>query len=98
MEEIKKEISNAVNEALKEFAYLHKDVLTLSEVAMYTGLTKSHLYKLTMNKQIPYYKPTGGTLFFDRQEVVDWLHTNRISTDAELCQKAQQICQRGGAR
>lgn len=34
-----------------------KNVLCLDDVAILTGLSKSHLYKLTCNHQIPHYKP-----------------------------------------
>ena len=75
-----------------------KEVLTLLEVAEYTGLSRSYLYKLTMSRQIPHYKPMGKMIFFNKDEVVNWLQSNRVATDGELEQKAQAMCQRGGAK
>lgn len=65
-----------------------KDVLTLDEVAAYTGLSKSYLYKLTANKRIPHYKPLGKLCFFNRAEVEAWLQARAITTADELEAKA----------
>lgn len=75
-----------------------KEVLTLLEVAEYTGLSRSYLYKLTMCRQIPHYKPMGKMIYFNRDEVVNWLQSNRVATDGELEQRAQAMCKRGGAK
>ena len=42
-----------------------KNVLCLDDVSLLTGLSKSHLYKLTCNHQIPHYKPNGKQMYFD---------------------------------
>ena len=55
-----------------------KKVLTLDEVAQYTGLSKSCLYKMTSQKVIPHYKPNGKLVFFDREEVERWLLGEKI--------------------
>lgn len=66
-----------------------KEVLTSDEAARYMGVSKSYLYKLTMAKQIPHYKPTGKICYFNRQELEQWLQSNRIATDEELSLKVQ---------
>ena len=43
-----------------------KNVLTLEDAALLTGLSKSHLYRLTCTHQIPFYKPNGKQIYFDR--------------------------------
>ena len=48
--------------------------------------------KLTMRKEIPYYKTKGPRRYFNRKEVEAWLQTNRASTDCEIADKAQQYC------
>lgn len=60
-----------------------KNVLTFEDVALLTGMSKSHLYKLTSTRQIPFYKPNGKNVFFDRSEVEDWLRQNRATTEQE---------------
>lgn len=61
-----------------------KNVLTFEETSVYMGVSKSHLYKLTMSQEIPHYKPRGKMLYFDRAEVDDWLLQNRVSTTDEI--------------
>lgn len=65
-----------------------KEVLTLNEVSNYTGLSKSHIYKLTSTGGIPFYKPFGKICYFNRAEILQWLQQNRVSTTKELESKA----------
>lgn len=75
-----------------------KEVLTSNEAASYMGVSKSYLYKLTMERQIPHYKPMGKMMYFNRLELEQWLQSNRVSTDAELTQQAQAYCMKKGGR
>lgn len=75
-----------------------KEVLTLKEVADYTGLSRSYLYKLTMRQEIPHYKPNGKQIYFNRLEVEKWLQSNRVATQEELAQQAQTYCMKGGRK
>lgn len=61
-----------------------KTVLNLIEVAEFTGLSKSHLYKLTSLGKIPHYKPNGKYIFFKRVEIEKWLLRNRVKTEDEI--------------
>ncbi len=62
-----------------------KEVLTLTEVSSYTGLSKSHIYKLCSIGGIPYYKGGGGKCnYFDRLEIISWLKQNRVATTKEI--------------
>ena len=69
-----------------------KEVLTSDEAAKYLGISKSYLYKLTMQQKIPHYKPMGKMCYFNRQELEAWLQANRIATAEEIEQKAQAYC------
>lgn len=73
-----------------------KEVLTSEEAANYMGVSKSYLYKLTMEKKIPHYKPMGKMVYFNRQELEQWLQANRVATDEDLSQQAQAYCMRKG--
>ena len=64
-----------------------KNVLTLEDVVLLTGLSKSHLYRLTCTHQIPYYK-RAKMLYFDRREIETWLKQNRVATVDEIDQIA----------
>ena len=65
-----------------------KNVLSLDDVSVLTGLSKSHLYKLTCRHQIPHYKPNGKQVYFDRGEVENWMKQNRVATEQEIEEKA----------
>ena len=64
------------------------DVLTIDDVSLLTGISKSTLYKMTCKKQLPHYKPNSKLLFFNRKEIEEWAQQNRVNTWAEAEQKA----------
>ena len=77
-----------------------KEVLTLTEVSSYTGLSKSHIYRLCSTGGIPFYKPNNKCNYFDRLEIISWLKQNRIATTKELDIKASTFVtlKNGGAK
>lgn len=64
-----------------------KNVLTLEEAALLTGLSKSTLYKLTCSHQIPHYK-RAKMLYFDRAELEAWMKQNRVASEQEIEERA----------
>lgn len=73
----------ALNERLskiEERYFSNKEMLTTTEVAEYLGVSQSQIYKLTMNMEIPHYKPQGKTIYgkssssinFSRNESLLW--------------------------
>ena len=60
----KKIISEIIEEKLNQLNFETKDIFNVEEASKYLNLSKSTLYKLTSNKQIPHYKPTGKCIFF----------------------------------
>lgn len=77
-----------INQILVYSLLAAKNVLTLEDVALLTGLSKSHLYRLTCTHQIPYYKPNGKQIYFDRAEIESWMKQNRVATQQEAEQAA----------
>jgi excisionase family DNA binding protein len=69
-----------------------KEVLTIDECAILTGYSKNHLYKLTSQRAIPFYKPLGGSIRFKKSEVEDWLLQNRQATISEINSLATTYC------
>ena len=88
-----KELSDLVAD---KTIFCTKEVLTSEEVARYMGVSRSYLYKLTMRREIPHYKPRGKICYFNRQEVEQWLQSNRVATDPELNHQANNYCMKGG--
>lgn len=68
------------------------DMLNSDEAAEYLGVGKSNLYKLTSNREIPFYKPGGKACYFKREDLDNYKRSNRVSSDAELRMKAQAYC------
>lgn len=96
---LKNEITQIANLVTDNTLFCTKEVLTSDEAAKYMGVSKSYLYKLTMRKQIPHYKPMGKMCYFDRLELQEWLKNNRVTTESEINQQAQAYCmKKGGLR
>ena len=85
-------------ERIKSYTLLAaKNVLGIDDMVALTGLSKSYIYKLTCRKEIPYYKPNGKLIYFDRQDVEGWMKQNRVISTVEAEQKASKyLMQKGG--
>ncbi len=96
------ETLNLINERLaniEQMLLTSKTVLTFDEAALYTGLSKSYLYKLTSTGGIPCYKPGGKVLYFNKTELDEWMLQNRNLTSEELETKANTyLAVKGGAK
>ena len=69
-----------------------KEILTIEEAAEFLSVSKSYIYKQTSAQAIPHYKPTGKRCYFKRSELEAWILTGRISTKAEIAQRANAYC------
>ena len=67
---------------------MDKTVLNFNELAAYTGLSKSYLYKMTSQCKIPHSKPFGKVLFFSKAEIDTFLLGNRAATANEIDSRA----------
>jgi len=61
-----------------------KEVFNLKEVAAFTGMAPSSIYKKTCTGGIPCYKPFGKCLYFNRVEIVAWLQQHAKPTTEAL--------------
>lgn len=94
----KNTITLITDELTARTIFATKEVLTSEETARYMGISKSYLYKLTMRREIPHYKPTGKICYFNRREVEAWLQSNRVATATEIADEAQRYCNRKGGK
>ncbi len=71
LEKFIENVKMLINEVLKQDVMFDMD-----KACKYLGLSKSTLYKLTMNGEIPHYKPTGKKIYFSKNELDNWVKTN----------------------
>lgn len=69
-----------------------KNVLTFEDAVLLTGISRSHLYNLTHRKEIPYYRPRGKQIYFNRAEVEAWMMQNRVNKRTEAESAAAAYC------
>ena len=81
-------------------AICQKPILTAKEMALYMGIKLSTLYKMTHSRAIPFGKPNGKMVYFDRVEVENWMRSNRYATQQEIAQQAAAYChnRKGGGK
>lgn len=79
-----------IRDVLQESSFLSKkeqqsEILTIEEVSWLTGYKKATIYKLTHERKIPFHKPAHGgrRIFFKREEISQWLQSNRVETREE---------------
>ena len=65
-----------------------KDVLTVQEAAIFTGSSESFIYKLNHLRKLPRYQPNGKLCYYRKQDLLDWMQSNRIATSEEIRQQA----------
>ena len=56
-----------------ELNKIQKTFLTVQELIRYTGYSQQQIYKLTQNKIIPHYKPSGRKILFKIDEIDRWI-------------------------
>lgn len=60
-----------------------KQMLTIEDVMLITGFSKQYIYGMTCKKKIPFYRPQGKTVYFDRDELFAWMRQNRVTPEYE---------------
>lgn len=85
-----------LEQLIEEQNLIGKGVLNFAETAKYLELSHSHLYKLTSAGSIPFYKPNGKKLYFNRQELDNWLLRNRNATAEEIEREASNYIMKKG--
>lgn len=70
---------------------MRKRILNIEEAAVFTGLSKSYLHKLTSRRMIPCSKPNGKTLFFETRQLEKWLLRNPQPMVEDAIRKAAEL-------
>ncbi|MGN6248949.1 MAG: helix-turn-helix transcriptional regulator [Ginsengibacter sp.] len=63
--------------------YSNNRVLTFEQGCEYLGYKKSYVYKLTSAGILPYSKPNGKSIFFERKKLEAWMLSNASKSHEE---------------
>ncbi len=78
LEEVKI-LKSMVNQLLNEKLELDNNgFLNSNEASLYLDISKSYMYRLTMDNTIPFYKPNGKKLYFKKIDLDNWLNSKRV--------------------
>ncbi|MEJ7738533.1 MAG: helix-turn-helix domain-containing protein [Chitinophagaceae bacterium] len=67
--------------AIEKALIANKRVLTFDEGCRYSGFKPSYMYKMTSAGKVPFSKPNGKTIFFDKEKLDEWLLSNSRKLD-----------------
>lgn len=67
-----------------------KTIFNVEELCEYTGFKKAYVYVLVHKGLIPYSKPNGKLLFFEKEEIDSWLLQNKSKSVGQIEQEAQR--------
>lgn len=63
---------------IKNLLAQQKDILTLDEFCTYAGISKHQAYHLTSEHKIRFYRPHGKLIYFNKEDVKDFLLQNPV--------------------
>ena len=75
---------------LEHILFEAKDVLTLEEASLFMGISKSSLYKMTHKHELPFFRPNGKLIYFEKSELLKWIRQNRCMSEDEIKATAAQ--------
>lgn len=64
--------------------WLAKEVLSFKEALALLDISASMLYKLTHQRAISFYKPNGKLIYFKRQDLLNWMLSNKQPSNDEV--------------
>ena len=84
-------IRDAVNQTMTEYFSTPpaeqppsvKEMLNVAETAAFLGVSMSRVYKITHRREVPYYHG-GKFVYFKREDLLQWVMKNRISSREEI--------------
>lgn len=93
-----KQFKNSLEEYLQlkveEIRMGLKPILTVDEVSRYLDLSPDYIYKMTHNREIPHYKPSGKKLYFKREEIDEWVLRHKVLSIDELNAESRKFRKR----
>lgn len=83
------QIRELIKKELTTFKLVQKNIMTVDDLSTYLGLQPSYIRKMTHNREIPHYKPSGKKLYFLRGEIDEWVLSARVNTAEEIRSEAK---------
>ncbi len=81
-------------EAVEDILDNAKEVLTVEEASRFMDIARSSLYKMTSDRSIPFYRPNGKMIYFEKADILAWMRRNRTVSQEEVNEHAQQVLQK----
>lgn len=69
---------------------MEREMLNVKDLSAITGLKVSYIRKLVEECKLPYYKPFGKMIFFDKSEIMKLFHANRVPSVDEIINQLGQ--------
>ena len=79
--------------SLENLCYSAKEVLNLEEASLFLGISRSMIYKMTHSGELPFYKPAGKLIFFEKVHLMEWVRQNRVKSRGETMEEAARKMQ-----
>ena len=77
--------------SLENLCFTTKEVLNLEEAALFLGISRSMLYKLTHAGEIAFYKPAGKLIFFEKCHLLEWVRRGLHKSNADAETEAERM-------
>ena len=65
-------------EAVEDILDNAKEVLTVEEASRFMDIARSSLYKMTSDRSIPFYRPNGKMIYFEKVDILAWIRQNHV--------------------
>lgn len=73
-----------IEEPTQKLGWLAKEALSFKEALALLDVSASMLYKLTHQRVISFYKPNGKLIYFKREDLMNWMLSNKQSSNEEI--------------
>ena len=73
---------------IKQLLSQQKKMWSLDDFCAYTGISKAYAYHLTSTNKVKFYRPFGKMIYFDAEEVIEFLKKNPVESQKTLSAKA----------
>lgn len=95
MNELINQLQEFMQIKFDELKFTVKPLMSVDELSKYLDLSPAYIHKMTHNREIPYYKPNGKKLYFNKEEIDQWVFDNRVAPAYEIRRTARKIAKRG---